>query len=48
MNIAIRYYSKFGHSKKMADVLAKVAGVDAGTVSVPSMRAIPTKKTFPN
>lgn len=35
MNIAIRYYSKFGHSKKMADVLAQVAGVNAETVSVP-------------
>lgn len=35
MIIAIRYYSKFGHSKKMADVLAQVAGVNAETVSVP-------------
>ena len=35
MNIAIRYYSKFGHSKKMADVVAQVAGVNAETVSVP-------------
>lgn len=35
MNIAIRYFSKFGHSKKMADVLAQVAGVNAETVSVP-------------
>ena len=35
MNIAIRYYSKFGHSKKIADVIAQVAGVNAETVSVP-------------
>lgn len=35
MNIAIRYYSKFGHSAQMSGAIAKVAGVEPQPVSVP-------------
>lgn len=35
MKTAIRYYSKFGHSRKMAEVIAKVADTAPETVSVP-------------
>lgn len=35
MNIAIRYFSKFGHSARMAEVIAREAGVKAESVSVP-------------
>ncbi len=35
MNIAIRYFSKFGHSAKMAEVISHVTGVKAETVDVP-------------
>ena len=35
MSIAIRYHSKFGHSARMAEVIAKVAGADPRTVSEP-------------
>ena len=35
MKTAIRYYSKFGHSKKMADVIAGVTGVSPDTVAAP-------------
>lgn len=35
MNIAIRYFSKFGHSAKMADIISQVTGVKAETVSAP-------------
>lgn len=35
MKTAIRYYSKFGHSKKMADVIAGVTGVSPDTVASP-------------
>lgn len=32
MKIAIRYYSKTGHMKKMADVISTVTGVEAKTI----------------
>ena len=35
MRSAIRYYSKFGHSKAMADVIGEVCQVGAQPVSVP-------------
>ncbi len=35
MNIAIRYFSKFGHSAKMASVISQVTGVMAETVNTP-------------
>ncbi len=35
MNIAIRYFSKFGHSAKMASVVSQVTGVEAKTVDTP-------------
>ena len=34
MKIAVRYYSKTGNTKKLADAIAKVAGVKAETVDV--------------
>ena len=35
MKTAIRYYSKTGHTKKMADVVSGVIGVEALPISVP-------------
>ncbi|MCR4602042.1 MAG: hypothetical protein K5683_00735 [Prevotella sp.] len=35
MNIAIRYFSKFGHSAMMAEVVSQVTGVKAETVETP-------------
>lgn len=35
MKTAIRYYSRFGHSKKMAEVIADIAGAKPETVAVP-------------
>lgn len=35
MKTAIRYFSKFGHSKMMADVIAQELGCQAETVAVP-------------
>lgn len=40
MKTAIRYYSKFGHSKIMADVIAGVAGVTPATVSAPIVECV--------
>jgi len=34
MKIAVRYFSKTGNTKKLADAIAKVAGVQAETVDV--------------
>ena len=34
MKIAVRYYSKTGNTKKLAEAIAKVAGVKAETVDV--------------
>ena len=35
MNIAVRYYSRGGNTKKIAEVIAKTVGVEAKTVSEP-------------
>lgn len=35
MTIAIRYYSKFGHSAQMAEVVGEVAGVKPESVATP-------------
>ncbi|QQP28588.1 flavodoxin family protein [Lactobacillus ultunensis] len=35
MEIAVRYYSKTGNTKKLADAVANTAGVEAQTVSHP-------------
>lgn len=35
MNIAVRYYSRGGNTKKIAEAIAKAVGVDAKTVSEP-------------
>ena len=35
MTIAIRYYSKFGHSAQMADMVSQVTGAKAETTAVP-------------
>ena len=35
MTTAIRYFSKFGHTKQMADVVGKVTGVKPETTDVP-------------
>ena len=32
MNIAIRYYSKFGHTRKMASIVSEVTGAEALTI----------------
>lgn len=35
MSIAIRYYSKFGHTRKMAAVVSEVAGVEPLSIETP-------------
>lgn len=35
MNTAIRYYSKFGHTRKMAAVVSEVTGVEPLTIETP-------------
>ncbi len=35
MNIAVRYYSRGGNTKKIAEAIAKAVGVEAKTVSQP-------------
>ncbi|MFA7107560.1 MAG: flavodoxin domain-containing protein [Sphaerochaetaceae bacterium] len=35
MKIAIRYYSKLGHIKKLAEAIASVAGVEAKSIEEP-------------
>lgn len=35
MTTAIRYYSKFGHSKQMAEAISEVCGTEPQTVSTP-------------
>lgn len=35
MKIAVRYYTRGGNTKKLADAIAKAVGVDAETTSVP-------------
>lgn len=42
MSTAIRYFSKFGHSAKMAEVVSQVTGVKAETVEVPVTEPVDT------
>ncbi len=35
MKIAVRYYTKTGHTKKLAEAIAQAVGVDAQTIDVP-------------
>ncbi len=42
MDTAIRYFSKFGHSAKMADVVAQVTGAKAETVATPISEPVDT------
>ncbi len=42
MSTAIRYYSKFGHSKQMADVVGKELGVQPQTVDTPLTEPVDT------
>ncbi len=35
MNIQVRYYSRTGNTKKIADAIAKEAGVKAKTIDAP-------------
>ena len=35
MNIAVRYYTKTGHTKKLAEAVAKAVGVEAQPISSP-------------
>ena len=35
MKIAVRYYTRGGNTKKLADAISKAVGVDAETTSVP-------------
>lgn len=42
MNVAIRYYSKTGHTKKMADVVSAITGVEAKPVSEPIREPVDT------
>ena len=35
MKVAVRYYTKTGHTKQLAEAIAKAAGVEAKDVSVP-------------
>ena len=42
MNTAIRYYSKFGHSAQMADVIGEVTGATPATVATPVAEPVDT------
>ena len=42
MSTAIRYYSKFGHSKQMAEVVGKELGVQPQTVDTPLTEPVDT------
>lgn len=42
MNTAIRYYSKFGHSKQMAEAIEDIAGAKAATVNTPLTESVDT------
>ena len=35
MKVAIRYYTRGGNTKKLADAISKAIGIDAETISVP-------------
>ena len=40
MKIAVRYFSRGGNTKKLADAISKAVGVDAETASVPLTEAV--------
>lgn len=40
MTIAIRYFSKFGHSAKMSEVVSQVTGAKSETVAVPIIEPV--------
>ena len=42
MTVAIRYFTKFGHSAKMADVVGQVTGTKPETISVPISEPVET------
>ncbi|MBP5527736.1 MAG: hypothetical protein J6X79_04695 [Bacteroidales bacterium] len=42
MNAAIRYYSKFGHSKQMAEAIENIVGAKAATVAEPLSEPVDT------
>ena len=42
MNTAIRYYSKFGHSKQMAEAIENIVGAKAATVDTPLSEPVDT------
>ena len=42
MTIAIRYFSKFGHSAKMAEVISQVTGAKPETVAQPINKPVDT------
>lgn len=42
MSIAIRYFSKFGHSAKMADAVTQIVGVQAHDVTEPITEPVDT------
>ncbi|MBE6312047.1 MAG: hypothetical protein E7076_02715 [Bacteroidales bacterium] len=40
MTVAIRYFSRFGHSARMAEVISQITGVKAEDVSVPITESV--------
>ena len=42
MSTAIRYYSKFGHSKQMAEAIEEIVGTKAATVAEPLSEPVDT------
>lgn len=42
MSTAIRFYSKFGHSKQMAEAIEDIVGVKAASVDVPLTEPVDT------
>ncbi|MBR1668884.1 MAG: hypothetical protein IJ693_11500 [Bacteroidaceae bacterium] len=42
MSIAIRYFSKFGHTEKMVGIITELTGVKAETVAVPLTEPVDT------
>lgn len=42
MSAAIRYYSKFGHSKQMAEAIEEIVGVKSATVDTPLTEQVDT------
>lgn len=48
MSTAIRYYSKFGHSKQMAEAIEDIVGAKAATVATAVTPMRKTLKPFDN